>query len=309
MEYKWKVKKSEHGMSLENFIYKYMGDWSHKRVKQAIDNKRAFVNGRNVFISKWNVKGGDTVLFVPTKKDSQGRNLGDSRYKFIEVLFEDNYIIAANKPAFVDHEQFSKSVQGYLKRQNRGEALPYLGQMHRLDKETSGVMIFTKKKAANGLADQFRDHTIQKSYIALAVGEVDIERGRIGKPIEKGHFEEGKKARINSRSPEAKRAITDFEVKERYNGFSLMKVNIQTGRTHQIRVHLADMGHPLVGDKLYGQDQKAVQEAAKMLKLNRHALHADQLIFKHPVTKAKTKVNAPLPMDMAKAIQYLRENV
>lgn len=303
MQYKWKVKKSEHGLSLENFIYKYMGDWSHKRVKKAIDDKRAFVNGRNIFISKWNVKAGDQILFVPSQKDEAQNDQG-ARYKFIEVLFEDKYVIAANKPAFVDHEKFSQSVQHYLKRQNRGEALPYLGQMHRLDKETSGVMIFTKKKSANPLADQFRDHSLQKVYLALVHGEVNLETGKIGKPIEKGHFEEGRKVRINARSPEAKQALTEFRVMERYNGFTLLKVWIKTGRTHQIRVHLADMGHPLIGDKLYGEtkDKKPVP-----VKINRQALHADQLTFRHPVTKKKIQVQAPIPQDLGKLIDKLRE--
>jgi len=306
--FKWKVKKSEHGLSLENFIYKYMGDWSHKRVKDAIDRKKAFVNGRNVFISKWNVKAGDTVTFVGGAASPKPASLSSSsRYKFVDVLYDDKYVIAANKPPFVDHEQFAHSVQNYLRRQSPGQGLPYVGQMHRLDKETSGVMIFTKKKIANTLADQFREHRLQKHYLALVRGEVSIETGRIGKPIEKGNFEDGRKVRINARSPNAKMAMTEFRVMERYRGYTLLKVLIKTGRTHQIRVHLADMGHPLVGDKLYGDLPK--DENPDIKAMRRQALHAEQLVFFHPIDNKKIKVSAPLPDDFAKLILTLRDQV
>lgn len=306
--FKWKVKKSEHGLSLENFIYKYMGEWSHKKVKTAIDAKKAFVNGRNIFISKWNVKAGDTITFVADMQPQAKAGANQSRYKYIDVLFEDKYIIAASKPPFVDHEQFALTVQNYLKRQNKGEALPYLGQMHRLDKETSGVMIFTKKKMANTLADQFRDHRLQKQYLALVHGEIPIETGRIGKPIEKGEFEGGRKVRINASSPLAKSAMTEFRVLERYRGFTLVRVIIKTGRTHQIRVHMEDMGHPLVGDKLYTDDMPSpINSLVKSMR--RQALHAEQLTLYHPVTNKKLKVSAPIPDDMGKLIASLRDAV
>ena len=306
--FKWKVKKSEHGMSLENFIYKYLGEWSHGKVKAAIDGKKAFVNGRNIFISKWNVKAGDTITFVADAQPKAAAAAATSaRYKFIEVLFEDKYIIAANKPPFVDHEQFALTVQHYLKRQNRGEALPYLGQMHRLDKETSGVMVFTKKKMANTLADQFRERSMQKQYLALVRGEINLEVGRIGKPLEKGIFEGGKKVRVNAASPTSKSANTEFRVMERYRGYSLLKVIIKTGRTHQIRVHMADMGHPIVGDKVYGDLPTDTNPLVKGMR--RQALHAEQLAFYHPVTNKKMKVNAPIPEDMGKLIASLREAV
>lgn len=299
MEYKWKVKKSERGMSLENFIYKKLGDWSHGQVKKAIDNKRAFVNGKNVFISKWNLKPNNTVLFVPSKVDVP--QASQNRYRFVDVLFEDSYIIVANKPPFVDHEDYSKTIQEYLKRKNKGKGYPYLGQMHRLDKETTGVMIFTKKKLANALAEQFREHRIQKFYAAIVDGCVEKEQGTIRKPLEKGEFEDGKKVRVVRSKSKGLRAVTEFRTIERYDNASVLKVQILTGRTHQIRIHLSDMGCPVVGDKLYG--------VGNGIPFKRHALHAERLDFVHPVTKLKTKVIAPLPADMRGLIERLRDDV
>ncbi len=298
MEYKWRVKKSERGMSLENFIYKQLGNWSHGQIKSAIDNKRAFINGRNVFISKWNVKDNDVVLFVPAESDAPEMMQSINKHKFVEVLFEDSYIIAVNKPPFIDHEAMMHSVIDYLGRRNKGQGRPYVGAMHRLDKETTGVMIFTKKKIANPLADQFREHRIRKRYKAILQGRFELDEGKIDKALEKGIFEEGKKVRVAGDAP-GMRAITYFYTRERYHDLAtLIDVEIVTGRTHQIRVHMADLGHPLVGDKIYNEKPK--------IKFNRQALHAEMLECWHPVTNQKLKIQAPLPADMTKLIDALR---
>ncbi|MBF0107538.1 MAG: RluA family pseudouridine synthase [Deltaproteobacteria bacterium] len=297
MEYKWRVKKSERGITLENFIYKNLGDWSHKQVKTAIDNKRAFVNGQNVFISKWNLKPDAVVLFVPSDKDQITKT--NSRYRFIDVLFEDTYILATNKPAHVDFESYVKTVQDYLVRQNRIKSYPYVGQMHRLDKETTGVMLFTKKKMANSLADQFRDHSLKKYYLALVDGRLKRENGVIKKSVEKGQFESGKKVKVSD-SLDSKKATTLYTVVERYRSATLLKIEIKTGRTHQIRVHLSDMGFPVVGDKLYGLQGG--------IPFRRHALHAERIDFKHPVTSKPMRVTAPVPPDMQRLIDEFRES-
>lgn len=297
-QYKWRVKRSDHGVTLENFVYKQLGDWSHKQVKDAIDKKRAFVNGKNVFISKWNVKRNDLVMFAPSQADLPTHRSEGGRYKFVDVLYKDNYIILANKPAFVDYEDFVMTVQDFLKRQNKGKGYPYLGQHHRLDKETSGVMIFTLKKIANTLSDQFRRHTIRKFYIAVLDGALDNESGRITKAIEKGQFEEGRKVRVAEDDDEGKKAETLWRIMERYDNASLVSVEIKTGRTHQIRIHMSDLGYPVVGDKLYGKEDG--------IAFRHQALHAERLEFTHPITNKKMKIGAPLPADMKKLIDRLR---
>lgn len=296
MQFKWRVKKSERGISLENFIYKKLGDWSHSRVKRAIDGKRAFVNGRNVFLSKWHLKPNDAVLFVPSGAELAQRQ--KNGFYYVDVLYEDAHIIAANKPAFCDHEQFARAVGAYLKRQNKGRGFPYVGQMHRLDRETTGVMVFTKKKIANTLAEQFRDHSIRKFYVAIVQGAVEKQQGIIRLPIEKGRFKEGRKVRVATSSAAGRKAVTHFRVQERYDQATVLKIEITTGRTHQIRIHLSHIGHPLVGDKLYGNE--------KGLPFKRHALHAERLDFIHPISGRNMKVTAPLPADMRMFIERLR---
>lgn len=295
MEYSWRVKKSERGMSLENFIYGKLGNWSHKQVKDAIDRKRAFVNGKNVFISKWNLKPNAVVRFVPVTSD-QPKEV-QSRYRFVDVLFEDKYIIVANKPPFVDHESFADTIAQYLKRQTQGQGFPYVGQMHRLDRETSGIMIFTKKKVANDLADQFREHSIKKYYYALVDGLIDPHQGTINVDLEKGEFAEGRKVRVVAKG-EGMRAVTEYRCLERYEATSLLQVQILTGRTHQIRAHMAHIGFPLVGDKLYGKTGG--------VQFRRQVLHAARLDFKHPVSNKKMSLRAPLPKDMQTLIDRLR---
>ena len=233
-----------------------------------------------------------------TKKDAE--TLGpQGRYKFIDVLFEDNYIIMTNKPPFIDFESYVETVKNYLKRKNQKEkSYPYLGQMHRLDKETSGIMAFTKKKVANTLAEQFRDHRIKKFYLALVNGQVQADQGTLNKKLEKGEFAEGKKSRVSD-SPEAKRAITEYRVAERYEQATLLNVQILTGRTHQIRVHMSDLGHPIVGDKIYGGETG--------LPFNRQVLHAERLYFTHPITKKKMRLTAPLPADIQTLVDRLRD--
>lgn len=299
-QYKWRVKSSEHGMSLENFIYKQLGDWSHKQVKVAIDRKRAFVNGRNIFISKWNVKKNDQVLFVPVKSDEPSVAETGGRYRFVEVLFEDPYIIVTNKPAFIDYETYCTTVQNYLKRQIKGKSFPYLGAVHRLDKETSGVMIFTKKKVANTVADQFRERRVRKFYLTIVNGRVPKDEGVINKAIEKGQFAEGRKARVVEDEDTGKVAKTHYRVVERYDNATQLRVEIKTGRTHQIRIHMSEEGYPVVGDKLYGHGEQ--------IAFRRQALHAERLEFWHPVTNQKMKIIAPLPQDLRDLIDKLRMN-
>lgn len=298
-QFQWKVKNNERDMSLENFIYKNFPDLSHKGAKRFIDNKQVFVNGKNVLVSKWNLKPGDNVVLLQ-KKITHTPKITAQDHR-IEVLFEDNFLIAANKPPFIDHEMFAQSVQQHLMRKTRANALPYLGQMHRLDKETSGIMIFTKKKIANKLAEQFREHRIKKYYLALVYGYVEKQEGVIKKKLKKGYFGDGKKVAVDHVGDEGKDAITKFMVVERYQNASLLSVEILTGRTHQIRVHLSSLGHPIIGDKLYTPQTT--------IKFRRQALHAEKIIFLHPTQNKRIAVKAALPKDMLQLIQTLRESV
>jgi 23S rRNA pseudouridine1911/1915/1917 synthase len=298
MHLQFRVKKSERGKRLDAFLYEKMGTWSHKKIKQAIDKKRAFINGKNIMISGWNLKPNDRVEFSPSAHD-QPENPEVSRYHYIQVLYEDIQILAVNKPAHIDYDSFVIQVNAYLKRIKGKGFYPYLGQMHRLDKETSGVLLFTKKKSANTLANQFRDRKIRKIYYALVAGKVPKEQGLIRAKLEKKKLPFGKKVQVTE-GPEGKESHTEYWVEERYDKATLLKIQIGTGRTHQIRVHMAELGHPVLGDKLYGNEDSLHP------KLKRQALHAARVIFTHPITGKKITIDAPLPPDLEKVIDALR---
>ncbi len=299
MESSFRVKKSERGKRIDSFLHSKMEEWSHKKVKQAIDDKRVSVNGKNVFISSWNLKPNDRVVLKPALQENNRQQSADlSRYHYVNVVFEDQYLLVTNKAPCIDYDSFVAHVNEYLKRIHKGHLkkfYPYLGQMHRLDKETSGLLIFTKKKSANTLADQFRDRKIRKYYLALVKGKVDKEHGVITDRLVKGKFEGGKKAQIGF-GKEGKESHTEYWVEERYSGTTLLKVLLGTGRTHQIRVHMSERGYPILGDKLYGGEGLA----------RRQMLHAHRVEFTHPVTHKKMKLEASLPRDMTDLIDKLR---
>lgn len=137
---------------------------------------------------------------------------------------------------------------------------------------------------------------MERRYIALVCGAVSRNRGRIEAPLEKGRFAAGKKVRV-ARGKKGREAVTDFEVKERYNNATLLELSVHTGRTHQIRVHLAHAGYPLAGDKIYGGT----------IPFSRHALHAYVLGFVHPTTRKRMRFSSPVPKDMKRLIEKFRQ--
>lgn len=316
MNYIFRVKKSERGKRLDSFLHSKMEEYSHKKIKQAIDDQRVSINGKNVFISSWNLKPNDRVtLKAVSHEDHRVPSAELSRYHYVNVVYEDPYLLVTNKAPFIDYDSFVAHVNEYLKRRHREQFYPYLGQMHRLDKETSGLLIFTKKKSANTLADQFRDRQIRKYYLALVEGEVQKEHAVITDPLLKGKFEGGKKAQVASKG-EGKESRTEYWVEERYMGATLLRILLGTGRTHQIRVHMSERGYPILGDKLYIADrgsqivdrknQNDLRTAINDLRVKRQMLHAHRVEFIHPVTHKKMKLEAPLPRDMAELIDRLR---
>jgi len=312
MEQIFKVKKSEDRQRLDRFLYDHLGTWSHRHIKQALDSKNVFVNGQNIFISSWNLRAGDKVRLLA---DNQPKNTRLIKSHYLQILLEDPYILVVMKPAFVDYDTFVLHVGAYLKRQNKNAHDPYVGQVHRLDKETSGVMLFTKKKIANTLSDQFRERRVQKFYLGIVFGRIETERGIIRNLIEKGKFEGGKKARIVSDKKKeiGMEAHTEYEVLERYEKATLIRFSIKTGRTHQIRIHMANLGYPLLGDKIYGQEilnaSCKPSSSKKLIKplINRQALHAWRIDFAHPVSGKKISMEAPIPKDMQECIDRLRD--
>ncbi|WP_419656724.1 RluD: ribosomal large subunit pseudouridine synthase D [Desulfosarcina variabilis str. Montpellier] len=238
----------------------------------------------------------------------------------IDILYEDDEILVVNKaPGMVVHPAPGHA-QGTLVNALMhhcsdlagicGSLRP--GIVHRLDKDTSGALVVAKTDLAiHHLSNQFKSRLIRKHYLALVFGVPTMDRGSVELPIGR-HPQDRKKMSVNTRTPRT--ALTFWQVRERYNGASLLELDIRTGRTHQIRVHCTAIGHPLIGDPVYcrrGDRKRLAQLNPDMAILTeaitRQMLHAWKLQFAHPVNGNVLNIEAPLPEDMTELIDRFRE--
>jgi 23S rRNA pseudouridine1911/1915/1917 synthase len=218
----------------------------------------------------------------------------------LDILFEDEHLVAVNKAAgMVVHlgagQHDGTLVNALLHRYGAlagGEAEERPGIVHRIDKDTSGVLLVARTDAAHqALAAQFTGRRIDKVYLALVQGVVPTGRGRIDKAIER---DPRHRTRMTARTGQGRKAITEYCVVERRRGFTLLEVNILTGRTHQIRAHLAAIGYPVAGDRLYGAAVDAHTETGRFF------LHAHRITFDHPATGERMSIEAPLAPELAR---------
>jgi 23S rRNA pseudouridine1911/1915/1917 synthase len=225
------------------------------------------------------------------------------------VLYEDPSIIVIDKPAgMVVHpapgNPSGTLVNALLHHCNdlsgiNGALRP--GIVHRLDKETSGVMVVAKNdESYRHLTRQFKNRTVEKVYLAIAYGNIKQNEGQIDSAIGR-HPDQRKK--MSTKTKKGRVALTRWKVLERLGPFTLLEIHPQTGRTHQIRVHLSSIGHPILGDPLYGK--KGTVEMMK--KMGRQALHAHRLGFTHPRTGERIQFVAPIPEDMSNVLSFLRK--
>lgn len=228
---------------------------------------------------------------------------------FVEVIFEDRDIIVVNKPSGVvvlsekgegKGPSLIDRVKKYLKRKHKESQGSFVRAVHRLDKETSGVIVMAKSRAGAAIEQQFRQHRVDKHYLAIVEGRVEKEQGRITLPIGKGDFGHGRKAGVVAEG-EGAAADTEYGIKELYGKATLVTVRMHTGRTHQIRVHMSAIGHPIVGDKIYGPNGE--------IKFSRQALHAERIAFTHPVQRKRVEFKSPMPKDMVELVDQLRSSV
>jgi 23S rRNA pseudouridine955/2504/2580 synthase len=220
------------------------------------------------------------------------------------VLLEDEHLIALDKPAGVAVHGGSGVSFGVIEQLRQARpAARFIELVHRLDRETSGILLVAKKRSAlKALQHQFRERETGKTYLALVLGDWPERLKVIDAPLHKylvpGGVGEGERRVkvVDKSDPDGMRAITLVKVRERLPGFTLLEVTIKTGRTHQIRVHLAAQGHPIAGDDKYGdfERNKALHKAG----LRRMFLHAWRLQFSHPASGERTELLAPLPPDL-----------
>ncbi|MEW6672041.1 MAG: RluA family pseudouridine synthase [Thermodesulfobacteriota bacterium] len=233
----------------------------------------------------------------------------------IEILFEDEQIVVINKqPGLVVHPapgHYSGTLVNALLHHCPsldgigGKIRP--GIVHRLDKDTSGVLVVAKNDAAHQhLTRQFKSRKVKKRYLALVHGQVAQDSGTVALSIGR-HPVDRKK--MSTRSRKARGAETRWEARERFEGATLLELDLKTGRTHQIRVHCAAIGHPVVGDAVYGGRRRLElpgKEALPQIKITRQMLHAQCLELAHPADERPISFEAPLPADMSGLLEYLR---
>ena len=234
----------------------------------------------------------------------------------LEILFEDHDVVVVNKPPGMVVHPGAGNASGTLVNALLGHCLDLSGIggelrpgiVHRIDKGTSGILVVAKNDHAHqSLSLQFKEHTIKRVYLALVFGSPKEDKGRIEAAIGRHPVD---RKRMSSTARKGKKAVTHWQTISRYQGLTLMRVRLETGRTHQIRVHLSEAGHPLAGDAVYcGSGRMASihdPELRELIKdLGRQALHAKTLGFIHPNSGEYLEFDSELPEDMRKIIDYL----
>ena len=288
MEFKYVSK--EVGIRLDKYISEQNNDLSRAMIQKLIENGNVTVNEKIVKAS-YKVNLGDNIKIV--LEEPKETELKPEKIP-LNVVYEDNDIIVINKEKGMVVHPGNGNLEGTLVNAVLerckdslsgigGEIRP--GIVHRLDKDTSGLIIVAKNdKAHIRLSEDLKEHKVKKTYIALVRGVVKENEATIDMPIGRSDNVRVKMAV----KKEGKNAITHFKVLKRYNGYTLLEVRIETGRTHQIRVHMAEIGYPVVGDMVYSNGKNPFNVEGQML-------HAWKLEFNHPITNKKMELEAELP--------------
>ena len=305
------IDEASEGQRLDNFLVKLLKGVPKTHVYRVIRSGEVRVNkGRAAADTRLAL--GDQVRVPPVRMADKTEAPAAPAREF-PIVYEDEHLIAIDKPAGVAVHGGSGVSSGVIEqlRQARPGA-KFLELVHRLDKETSGLLLIAKKRSALvALQDQFRSRETGKTYAALVVGTWPAKRKVIDVPLHKFLTAEGERRvrTVDDDHEDGRRSITLVKVVRAYADFTLLDVTIKTGRTHQIRVHLAHEGHPIVGDEKYGDFavNKAVArgEAVEGERFGRMFLHARRLRFEHPATGEAIELEAPLPAECEAFLQAL----
>lgn len=276
-----KVSEAQEGIRLLAFLREKYPDFaSVKALKRAIEAGLARVNGKTCAFSSFVLAAGDVVSFEP-------KQLPPASKRPPKILYEDPWLLICDKPPNIvcDASTFQALFPSYL-------------LVHRLDKETSGVLLLAKTEAVKKLlVALFAKREIQKEYLALVDGIVAEKEGKIDNFLGKKISYQGQSLWGKVKEAEGQRAISRWKCLKKGKEASLLLCMPETGRTHQLRAHLSEMGHPILGDRQYGKKWRC------SLTPTRHLLHAWQLSFLHPITHKQLSVTAPLPDDLQSALE------
>jgi 23S rRNA pseudouridine1911/1915/1917 synthase len=303
------VASEQAGKRLDRFVAAQLPDVSRARVQQAIEAAKVLVNGKQAKPSV-RLRDGDRVEVLGPAEAPPLRATPEDIP--LDVVYEDDSLAIINKPAGMmvhagaghdDARSRGTLVNALLHRFGvlsgvGGELRP--GIVHRLDKNTSGLIVVAKDDLAHRrIAEQFSGRKVRKKYIALVHGWLKQERGDIESAIARDRV---RRTRMSTRGGAGRHAISHYRVLRRvgtaFGKFTLVEVEIETGRTHQIRVHMASIGHPVVGDALYGAPREIRGKNTSAVSLSRYFLHAAAIELTHPRTAAPLKFSRPLPPEL-----------
>ena len=295
------------GKRIDSALAEMMPNISRSKITSTIKAGDALLNGYT-FKPKDKVNGEEVIYFNIKQKQN---NLWAAENIPLDIVYEDEDILIINKPfGLVTHPGAGNregTLANALLHYNADlSKLDRAGIVHRLDKNTSGLMVVAKNpKTQKYLVEQFQTHSVEREYSAIVYGNM-ISGGTVDDPIGRDSKDRIKQAvRVNG-----KNAVTHYRVIDRYANHTLIKATLETGRTHQIRVHLSSIGHPLVGDPLYGGrlrfPKKASEEIKEALKaFQRQALHSKKLTLIHPTSGSEMSWKIELPDDMARLLDVL----
>src|ERR1051326_8931830 len=300
----FQVAAEDAGVRIDSYLATRIAGWSRARLQRLIETEDVLVNGKPAKPS-YKLREHDELeieLVAPSTTSFVPEPIP------IDIVYEDETLVVVNKPAGLVVHPAAGIHSGTLANAlaYHFEQLPGSGAgvrpgiVHRLDRDTSGLLIVAKTEAAlENLSDQFRDRTVFKSYVALVHGRLQTDSGRIEQPLARDPVNRPRMAVVRG----GRSALSLYRVRQRFDRFTLLDVELKTGRTHQIRVHLAWLKHPVVGDETYGAGRdNTIQDAklrAVVRNLGRHFLHAEKLAFTHPETGQRVEFNSPLPPELA----------
>ena len=300
------VRMLDTGERLDTFLAKKTRI-TRSQIQRLIEKEDVLVN--RLAVSKdYRVRAEDSISIRIPEKEAEGFIIAEPIP--VEILYKDDYLVVVNKPATMVvypvtghcHGTLMNALSYHCKKLATVGGSLRPGVVHRLDKDTSGAMVVAlDNEAYYNLIEQFKHRIINRRYIALIYGDLREDEGEIALRVGRSESD-GKK--MSTRVRKGREAITRWKVLERFGNATLIEVRLITGRTHQIRVHFASIGHPLLGDRIYGK--KVEVEGKKKISFPRQMLHAELLGFIHPTTGEHLEFLIPVPDDMAEMIKKLR---
>ncbi|MGM0436858.1 MAG: RluA family pseudouridine synthase [Bacillota bacterium] len=300
----YKINSELSGLRIDKFLAKKHKDFSRSYIQKLINEEYVKINNKSIKKS-YKLKKGDSVEVY--EKESEELDLEPYELD-LTIIYEDKNIIVINKPAGLlvhpsPHEKKKTLVNALLDYTNDLSGIGGVkrpGIVHRLDKNTSGAIVVAKDdKSHRNLIKQFKNRNTEKIYKAIVIGEFKYKDGKIVAPIGR---DDNNRTKMAVTKKNSKKAITHFEVIAKNSNYSYLKLKLETGRTHQIRVHLSYLGYPILGDFKYGNNNENIKSN---LKVERQLLHSYSLSFYHPIKNNWMEFKAELPADFTKILSEL----